>query len=574
MTTLSARRMPPWAWAAAFTFVGLGLALSAEAVVVGHSAPLILLVVGVTFSTLPVLLLILVAPLTSSKHMYVTLGLLTASSLFPRYAFALTNPFLAGTDAPYHYFFANELAHGHWPSGHQIQDALPMLYWVYGGVALTSHVPLELLATWVHPMLNVATVPLFFAYLNTLVRARVALLACFIYAWEFTSFFFGFEFRTQSLAVFFFAAFLALGAARGGRLGRHGPVIIALLRTSLVVAIALTAAVSAVLVTIILLAMGAAALAESKWYGTRMAGAPWTLPALLVSTTMAYMMYGASNLNDIVPYVAGVIERTLSFERLNDAHLQGVAEALYGPVVLALQWLMRLIFVGGMGLQWLRAASRGRPVALQPLVAAGCLLGLATALAPTPVPVSTGRYFEYLSPFMGLYASTFCFWALGRLRRSRWSPGGRTAIALCLCLWSISGVIKLPPGLFGLSRGTASVPYIITYSDLRNAEAVHLILPRGARECADEPTASAQFIRFGRAPQPEPTVKALVQCAHRAGRRANSRAVAAVHLAVLPGAARGLETAGYRLMYSSGTFRVFVHPAWLRARREPPVRWR
>lgn len=518
-------------WPAALGLGVLGTAAAAAHVALGRTE-VPFMVAALLLITLPLTCLLLVAPVEGRGRERWALALIMASALFVRYVYALTGPFLAGTDAPFHYFHTQEVVGGQWPSNNQISGAWPLLYLVYGALARVTGLSLPLITVWLHPLLNVATVALFYLYLRALVGVRPALVAAYIYAWEYTSFFFGFEFRTQSFAIFFFALFLALRAAGGPEASLRRQLLTAAAGTATLVAIGLTAAVSSILTTFLLAALIAGNLVARRLGARPASGIGLSAPLIVVTVMLCYLVYNTGALSTVAPYAGNLIRSTLSFELVNDANLKGVFVSGYGQFVLVLQWAMRLLFLAGMLIQlysFVRRPAEGGALP-GPLAATAMLLALTTAGTFLGASLSPGRYFQYLSPFYGLYAAVALGALVGRAGGGRRGLSVRLALAALLALWSISGVLKLPAELIDPRHATRSVPARLDRAAVELAGRVDAAFPAGrAAICADQTLAGAFYAAAGRAVErvrPEPEDAAA--CARAQAARHPERAVALV----------------------------------------------
>lgn len=520
-----------WSGPLALAATLAGLALGGAHIAYGRT-PVAVLVAAIMLMTLPLGWHLLTVPLERAESQRAAVLLIMLSGLLVRYMYALTGPFLAGTDAPFHYFHSQEVVAGQWPSNNQVSGAWPLLYLLSGGLARASGVPLAFVAVWLFPLLNIATVYLFFIYLRGLIGARGALLAAYIYTWEYTSFYFGFEFRTQSLAVFCFALYLALRASHRPEAPRSRQLVEAAIGTATLVAIGLTAAVSSIL-TALLLGSFVVGEALGRRLGLR-AGqrVGTTAPMIVVTVMLCYLIFNVQSLEAVVPYASNLIMSALSFELVNDANLKGVFVSGYGQFVLVLQWALRLLFLAGMGLQ--AYALLRRPLRASvlpgPLVATGMLLALTTAGTLLGAGLSPGRYFQYLSPFYGLYAAITVGALIRRAASERAALALNLALAGGLALWCASGVLKLPAELIDPLNATRSIPARLGGETMAVAAAVEARYPAGrAAICADATMAGAIYALTGRpvervGPRPEDAAR----CAREQAARDPRRAVALV----------------------------------------------
>jgi hypothetical protein len=102
--------------------VFIGLAMATLHIVLGRT-PLAFLTISIVLMTFPVVYLTLTVPCITTTERQLLVALTVLSGIFARYIFALTNPFVVGTDAPFHYFLAQEIARGRWVRSEHISGA-------------------------------------------------------------------------------------------------------------------------------------------------------------------------------------------------------------------------------------------------------------------------------------------------------------------------------------------------------------------------------------------------------------------------------------------------------------------
>lgn len=507
-----------WSGALALGLTLAGLGLGGAHIVYGLM-PVTALIVAILLMTIPVVWHLLTAPVEQAATQRGAIMLVMLSGILVRYLYALTDPFLAGTDAPFHYFHAQEVAAGQWPSNNQISGAWPLLYLLSGTLARVTSIPLAFVAVWLYPLLNIATIYLVFIYLRGLIGARGALLATFIYTWEYTSFYFGFEFRTQSLAVFFFALYLAIRASHRPDAPQARQLLEAAVGTATLVAIGLTAAVSSILTTLLL---GAFVVGEALGRrlglraGQRIGS---TAPMIVITVMLCYLIYNVRSMEAVVPYTRNLIWSALSFELINDANLKGVFVSGYGQFVLVLQWGLRLLFLAGIGLQLYALARRPLRASVQlgPLAATIMLLGLTTVGTLLGAGLSPGRYFQYLSPFYGLYAAITMGALARRVGAGRGALVLHMVLATGLALWCASGVLKLPAELIDPRNAARSIPARLDRETRMLAGQIEAGYPQTSSSiCADVNMAGAIYALTGRAvertgPRPEDAARCALE---------------------------------------------------------------
>jgi hypothetical protein len=433
---------------------------------------------------------------------------------------ALTDPFIIGTDAPFHFFHAQEVAHGHWPSDTHIAGVLPLLYLIYGHIARITRLPMEILATWVHPILNIATIYLFYIYLRAYAPLRAALVAAYIYSWEYTSFFFGFEFRTQSLAIFFFASYLALRCSTLRTTTTRGRVVLTIGSTAMLIAIGLTAVVSSLLVALLLAAMAVGDRLERRRAASTTFRAPVLTPILVLIVPLTYFVITPRALESTVPYLWRILRSMFLLQSVGNANLKGVYVLGYGFVVAVAQWLLRLLFLAGLGSQlvgWHRGSNK---IQAAPLFATCALLSLVVIATLLGSVLSPGRYFQYLSPFFGLYSANLLLALLNRYEATAWGRRAYLVAALFLCVWSISGVLKLPYSLIDPKNDKTPIPARIDRATIDTAQFLIAAFPSPRSSiCADSTMSGAIYAVSGRqTSKPAANAEDAARCAQQAAK--------------------------------------------------------
>lgn len=133
--------------------------------------------------------------------------LIIISLIFTRYFFANKYGFLIGTDSTFHYEVTKNILSS---SGHILFDKYQTTSFSYVGlhtyyniVSFVTFVDLEILARYMHPFINIILVSIYYVFVRKIFTQKIALLSSFIYGWSFYSFWFGYEFRNENVALLF-----------------------------------------------------------------------------------------------------------------------------------------------------------------------------------------------------------------------------------------------------------------------------------------------------------------------------------------------------------------------------------
>ncbi len=196
---------------------------------------LLIIIVGLLFSILPLKfstefnvfipgILLLASPIIylliwdenyfkPKDEMYL-FSLIMLTILFNHYIFALKFNYPIGTDAPStlratNYFLSDNSFINFAKIG-SVSYGFPGLYIFYTALTTVTGIDLYTLATYLHPAINMLVFFYLYMFIRNFFDPKLSLIAVFISGWEFTVFKFGFEYRTQSLAIVIYMTTLLL----------------------------------------------------------------------------------------------------------------------------------------------------------------------------------------------------------------------------------------------------------------------------------------------------------------------------------------------------------------------------
>lgn len=416
-------------------------------VITGASYPVI--VASLALIILPQTFLVLLSE--GDENDWLLLGTLITSAMTVFYLFAFQFPELVGTDAPSHYSRVATLLEEHHYDLREARGAsfeYPHLYYLFAILQVVSATDLNSLTVWLAPAINVVAILFLYLLARSLLGRKIGYLTALLYTFEYFTFYFGFEFRTQPYSMLFLLGLLHL-LLSGRQQQLASTTAILLLMASLVTSHLVTATQGVVL----LLLLSFSAVLLRVWKRPKNQRLFGTTSVLALVLLLAYMSQMAPTLESTLPYVTGRLTEVFSGVYALSGNLQGLAVAGYLPIVAIVQWTTRLLFVGAF--IWFSISSLKRPTLGKLFIALstvyfGCLLLIDSVSTGFLSPGRWGMYFN-------IGYTMVLAWGLTHVTNFFNRVGERMTLAIFLGLavtaYAIGNVSKLPTWLIGTTSG-------------------------------------------------------------------------------------------------------------------------
>lgn len=143
----------------------------------------------------------------STENELLIFSLVMISLLFTRFFFAAKYSSLIGTDAIFHLDVAENIidVNGHILFNEYKTTSFSFvgLYVLYNSISNIISIPIDITAKYLHPIINLITISMLYIIARKTTNREIALFAIFIYGWNFYTFWYGYEFRTENLALLY-----------------------------------------------------------------------------------------------------------------------------------------------------------------------------------------------------------------------------------------------------------------------------------------------------------------------------------------------------------------------------------
>lgn len=491
---------------------------------------LLVTIIGLLFSILPIKfdtgfnvfvpgILLLVSPIIylliwdsnfiEPKNEKYLLSLIMLTILFNHYIFALKFNYPIGTDAPYtlratNYFLSNSFIN--FTRISSVSYGFPGLYILYTTLTNITGIDLYILATYIHPSLNM----LLFFYLYLFIRRffdpKLSLIAVFISGWEFTVFQFGFEYRTQSLAVVVYLLILLLIVidSESNKLKDYNmstvkktvsecehpnnhmmiKLIILILVTSIIISHFVTSIVF--LITILTIYFSCFISKKMNWVSNMNVSV--SLLILCFILFIFYMLYIGHSFDNLIGFSVNLIKESFFSEACgsSDSTVQSKTEGLhaflYGPFVFLSTWFTRVLFLGSSFI-YIKEVFKYRKKSSDLFVIgwAGVLILFILLISIKGFELNPGRLYNFFAfPFSIILS--FGLISVMNLKNIKTKIPLKIIVSLFLVIFVITSLLKLPHSIIGntepfrnnetvdYSRWDTNVPikekYNISHKDL------------------------------------------------------------------------------------------------------------
>ena len=276
--------------------------------------------------------------------------LILISIAYNHYIFAFKFNYPIGTDAPVQIdvtrSFLVESGHYLLAPMNCVSFGFPGLYILYTFLMDVTGFDLYPLATYLHPALNMLTLVFFYIFVKKFFDAKISLLSVFLFGWDLTVIKFGFEYRTQSLAIILYMAIISLCSMRIATKNEGYNVSSAVTLMLLAVGMTQMHLVTNMTLFLTLLILFASSLIISKIGGKIDVKISSTFFLFSLIIFLFYMLYLANFFDTIIGFIKYCVIQSFSNEFMgSSSNTRGLKGSLYGPLVLTVTWITRLIFI-------------------------------------------------------------------------------------------------------------------------------------------------------------------------------------------------------------------------------------
>lgn len=348
------------------------------------------------------------------KNKSLILFLLISFIFLNRYIFAFRFNYPVGTDMPFHYMTLRNILdanfHVNFNEMNAVSSSHPLLYVLFIIIETISNAGYNALIKYIPPSINMLRFLFYFLFISYVVKNSpykdiknvhvITALSTLILGWNYHVFLFGFEFRTESLAVVFVSAILYL-IMKKHTIQNSSLLILFILSTIL------THFVSSTQLILILFTIVLATILTTSNGKSDMVDAG-RLMLLSSAFFFAYMLFQTKNLNYIIPMFIDRLDASY-LQQYNPATDVGVVSTYYGIIPTIGEWGSRIFFISGIALYSLRSiksnkSTSGNFLILSAVIYIGVLLfAMFTSI------LSAGRIFNYLGITYAFFISVVLF---------------------------------------------------------------------------------------------------------------------------------------------------------------------
>lgn len=348
------------------------------------------------------------------KNKSLILFLLISFIFLNRYIFAFRFNYPIGTDMPFHYMILRNILdanfHVNFNELNTVSNSHPLLYVLYLIIEIISGVGFDALIKYIPPSINMLRFLFYFLFISFVVKNSpykdkknvhvITALSTLILGWNYHVFLFGFEFRTESLAVVFVSAILYL-IMKKHTIQNSSLLILFVLSTILTHIVSSTHLILIlfliVLATILITTNGKSDMVD--------AGRLMLLSSVFF---FAFMLFQTKNINYLIPLLIDRLDVSY-LQQYNPATDAGVVSAYYGMIPSIGEWGSRIFFICGIVLYSLRSikstkSTSGNFLILSAVIYIGVLLfAMFTSI------LSAGRIFNYLGITYAFFIAVVLF---------------------------------------------------------------------------------------------------------------------------------------------------------------------
>lgn len=312
-----------------------------------YTLDITILLGGIAILLLPIIITIVHYHNISKTREVTTFGIIFVSIFFMHYLFYWKYDIIVGTDAPFHYLSTIELldASGKFDFSKlgQLSFQFPLMYVLYNMLSSLTTLSTNQLAIGIHPAINILSIIFFYLILRHAYDIKFALIVALLLGWEYTTFFYGFEYRTESFAIVLFIELLYLIFRQSGnKVILSNRVLYLIISFSIIMSHFVTSIHSIIVLSILSLIT----LIKEKITLT-INFRTINLLTIFVISFIAYMMFISKSFGSIMDFIIHLIIETFQHDELSNIGGGSLYGANHGYVVFTSIWLSRLAFVLG-----------------------------------------------------------------------------------------------------------------------------------------------------------------------------------------------------------------------------------
>lgn len=325
------------------TFAGLLISVTA----IRYTLDIGILLSGIAILLLPIIITIVHYHNISKTREVITFGIILVTIFFMHYLFYWKYDIIVGTDAPFHYFSTIELLdiYGKFDFSKlgQLSFQFPLMYVLYNMLSSLTTLSINQLAIGIHPALNILSVVFFYLILRHAYDIKFALIVALLLGWEYTTFFYGFEYRTESFAIVLFAGLIySIFMQSVNKVILPNRVLSLIISFSIIMSHFVTSVHSIIVLLILsLIAPIKEKITQTIDFQTV------KLLTIFVISFIAYMMFISKSFGGIMDFIVHLIIETFQHGELSNIGGGSLYGANHGYVVFTSIWLSRLAFVLG-----------------------------------------------------------------------------------------------------------------------------------------------------------------------------------------------------------------------------------
>lgn len=318
-----------------------------------YNVPFTIFFPGIVLLVSPILCILLFSNKNFTKYDEIFLLIVILITIcYNHYIFVIRYNNPIGTDAPVHleitYSFLNNAGHIIFSNINTPSLGFPSLYILYTSIMTITNISLSNLAAYLHPALNMLTFLMFYPFVRNLYNSRISLLAVLLCGWEFTVFKFGFEYRTQSLAIILYLTIILLFSIQNLNVSKdyiHKSIKIILL--TLTAGIMITHFVTNVIFILTLLIIATTIIVTYllRWNSDMKISIYYIVFTFIIF--IAYMLYIGDFFGGVILFMKSSFMQSFSNEIMSasTSKSKGLVGSIYGPFVFIMTWLTRVAFI-------------------------------------------------------------------------------------------------------------------------------------------------------------------------------------------------------------------------------------
>ena len=364
--------------------------------------------------SLAVCLISVISLIFLQRNKSLILFLLISFIFLNRYIFAFRFNYPVGTDMPFHYMTLRNILdanfHVNFNELNTVSGSHPLLYVLFIIIETISNAGYNALIKYIPPSINMLRFLFYFLFISYVVKNSpykdkknvhiITALSTLILGWNYHVFLFGFEFRTESLAVVFVSAILYL-IMKKHTIQNSSLLILFVLSTIL------THFVSSTQLILILFTIVLATILTTANVKLDMVDAG-RLTLLSSIFFFAYVLFQTQNLNYVIPMIIDRLDASY-LQQYNPATDAGVVSTYYGVIPSIGEWGSRIFFIFGIVLYSLRSiksnkSTSGNFLILSAVIYIGVLL-----FAMFSSILSAGRIFNYFGITYAFFIAVVLF---------------------------------------------------------------------------------------------------------------------------------------------------------------------